>query len=109
MIFTQLQPSATFYAACGPESAINEINNGGIGGVSQPLLFNGAPAFTTDADFYGCCVSCINNPSCAGYFFLAGAFQGQQNCGQWITSLCNSEGQWGLNYFPDPGANLDEG
>ena len=57
---TQTQPSATYYAACGPNNQLTSVNGVPIDGAN---FYN----FADSSDIsnpYDCCVACLQSPTC---------------------------------------------
>ncbi|KAK5991605.1 hypothetical protein PT974_09890 [Cladobotryum mycophilum] len=60
-------PTATFYAACGPENLVSTANDGvNIGQITTNTAYINTVNSIHDA--YSCCVDCFNTPNCRSAF-----------------------------------------
>lgn len=62
--FTVTAPTATFYAACGPQNIVSTINGANIG--SGTAVAPRALLTIPNSTPYDCCVSCITRVGCKG-------------------------------------------
>jgi len=69
-----VQPSSTYYAACGPDNVISKVGGNFIDVIGWNYLENTPGQGVQERSArtpYECCVSCINTPGCAGSIYVA--------------------------------------
>ncbi|KAK3646348.1 hypothetical protein LTR56_003108 [Elasticomyces elasticus] len=102
---TVVVPSATIYAACSPDNLAGTVDGQGVNDFTKG---SASLAWTDDNTSYDCCVSCINNPSCASTAFFPTWSPGFR-CMASLQSSCSAAGQYQYTALLNPNPILPPG